>query len=46
MIPLSASIGITSTHDHTTMNISNGSPSSSNSLSFAKVICYVFIEVK
>jgi len=38
MIPLSESIGITSTHDHTTMNISNGSPSSSNSLSFAKVL--------
>lgn len=35
MVPLSESIGITSTRDHTTINTSNGSPSS---LSFAKVM--------
>jgi len=34
MIPLSESIGITSTSEHATVNTSNGSPSN---LSFAKV---------
>lgn len=40
MVPLSESIGVTSTLDHTTINTSNGSP---RSLSFAKVLCKLYI---
>lgn len=40
MIPLNESIGIPSNHDNTVLNTSNGSPSS---LSFAKVMGYIFI---
>lgn len=40
MIPLSESIGITSTSDYAIGNTSNGSPSN---LSFAKVQCYLLL---
>jgi len=42
MVPLSESIGITSTSDHAIVNTSNGSPSN---LSFAKVQYLLIIVV-
>lgn len=40
MIPLNESIGVTPNHDQVAVNTSNGSPSS---LSFAKVLLYLFM---